>query len=104
MKLIGYVDGVELSFEFSPPDTFKAIIPKQLDGTYIVQLFAHDNAGNIDTFANTFVIINFDELSYEILESNINSKEQIEEFFAKEIEDKFEMKELVLYDFSEWRD
>jgi hypothetical protein len=69
MRLIGCVDGVEISFDFHPPSTFTAEIPRQIDGTYIVQLQAIDDAGNVTNYSNIFVLINFNALKFQILES-----------------------------------
>lgn len=70
MRLVGYVDGVEITFDFTPPNTFKAVIPKQLDGTYIVQLHAIDDAGNITNYFNVFVIIDMQKMRFKVLPKN----------------------------------
>lgn len=69
MRLIGHVDGVEISFDFHPPSTFTAEIPRQLDGTYILQLQAIDDAGNVTNYSNIFIKIDFSALKFQMLES-----------------------------------
>lgn len=72
MKLVGYVDGIEVRFDFYPPNLFKTEIPKQIDGTYILQLHVVDDAGNITSYSNIFVKIDFKQLYMEVLSSNFN--------------------------------
>lgn len=72
MRLIGNIDGIEVRFDFYPPNIFKAEIPKQLDGTYILQLHAIDEAGNITNYSDIFVRIDFKQLNIEVLPSNYN--------------------------------
>jgi hypothetical protein len=70
MRLVGYVDGIEVRFDFCPPSTFKAEIPRQLDGTYILQLRAIDDAGNETNYSNIFIKIDFQQLKIQILPIN----------------------------------
>jgi hypothetical protein len=70
MRLVGYVDGVEVKFDFTPPNTFTAIIPKQLDGIYILQLHAIDESGNQTNYSNIFVNIDFQKMSFRVLDEN----------------------------------
>ncbi|QZY56721.1 PF13754 domain-containing protein [Crassaminicella profunda] len=74
MKLIGYIDGVEVKFDFNPPNQFKAIIPKQLDGIYVLELHVIDQAGNRTNLTNMIVTIDFDKLMFEILEENYSDQ------------------------------
>lgn len=112
MKLIGYIDGVEVNFDFIPPNQFKAIVPRHLDGTYIVELQAEDNAGNCESITDIVVAIDFDKLSFRILDKNYhvneNSKDfsykvhqqvfltmESEVFYFKQLQQQFLYKELV---------
>lgn len=94
MKLIGYVDGVEVRFDFYPPSTFKAEIPKQIDGTYIIQLQAVDDAGNKTGYSNIFIEINFDKLTFKVLNPNFTHKLD-KEFEYAELQQEFSYKELM---------
>lgn len=85
MKLLGYVDGVEVKFDFYPPNLFKAEIPKQLDGTYIIQLQAVDDAGNITGYSNIFVKIDFTSLKVQILPKNFDYIKNGEGFGYKKV-------------------
>jgi hypothetical protein len=113
MRLIGYIDGVEITFDFYPPNTFKAEIPKRLDGTYIVQLRAIDSAGNESNYSNVFIRIDFEKLNIQVLPLNFEYKNnegyEIQEFFSKyvqkeysisystvEISSEFSYKELII--------
>lgn len=72
IRLIGVVNGVEVAFTFSPPNTFTATIPAIIKGTYYVHLKAIDDAGNETNYMNLHVMINFDTLSFKILDNTYN--------------------------------
>lgn len=84
VNLIGYVEGVEISFDFYPPDTYKGIIPKQIDGRYIVELRAIDEAGNTTGMTNVYILIDFDQLEFKVLSETYSSILEKEEY-ANEI-------------------
>lgn len=81
MKLVGYIDGVEISFIFSPPNQFKSIIPKKLSGIYIVELHAIDDAGNQNNYTNMLITIDFDKLTFNILKQDFLSNENKNDFY-----------------------
>lgn len=89
MKLIGYIDGIEVRFDFYPPHTFKAEIPKQLDGTYTVELKAIDEAGNESNFSNIFIRIDFNKMSFKVLEG-FSDKQENSDYSFKEVKDAFD--------------
>ena len=86
MKLIGYIKGVEISFDFHPPNIYKAIIPKQFDGVYIVNLKAIDDAGNENNYADMIVCIDFDKMSFKVLENNLKHIKKEENYIFNIIE------------------
>jgi hypothetical protein len=67
MKLIGRVNGVEISFDFYPPNQFRGEVPKNLTGVYVVQLQAVDDGGNTAEYSNIIIKIDFDSFKIEIL-------------------------------------
>lgn len=85
VNLIGYVKGVEISFDFYPPNTYKGIIPKQVDGRYIVELRAIDEAGNISGTTDTFILIDFDKLEYKVIEESYKSILEDDKYSKEEI-------------------
>lgn len=94
MKLIGYLDGIEVKFDFYPPNTFKAEVPKRIDGTYIIELHAADDAGNITNYSNLFVKIDFNLLKISILPFNFSDKTYQENNHIIEITSNFSFKEI----------
>lgn len=114
MKLIGYVDGIEVNFDFYPPNIYKAIIAKRLNGRYIVQLKALDDAGNETSSTDTYMYIDFQQmifkvlgdkfkfnidynnLEYEEIKNIYNSKEIDNKFNFKEVHSQYSCRELVL--------
>lgn len=72
IRLLGVVNGVEVSFTFHPPNTFTAEIPANLSGKYYVNLKAVDEAGNETNYMNLHVLIDFDSLSFKILNNTYN--------------------------------
>ena len=90
MKLIGYVGGAEIAFSFCPPNLFKAEIPKNQNGIYIVELHAVDDAGNQSGFTNIFVKIDFQQLKVSILSPNFNFIENGINLGYREIQNTYE--------------
>ena len=95
MKLIGYLDGVEAKFNFYPPNTFKAEIPKKMNGIYIVELHAIDDAGNQTNISNIAVLIDFDKLTFKVINSGLIYKESSSEYGYTEFPQEFGYKELI---------
>lgn len=114
MRLIGYIDGIEVSFDFYPPNIYRAIIPKRLNGRYIVQLKAIDQAGNETNTSDIYMYIDLKQMIFNVLEdkfkfnidnnglgyvevNNIyNSKEIDNKFNFLEIHSKYSYRELVV--------
>ena len=46
-KVIGKVDGQEVIYERGEGDKWIITVPLDLDGMYVVEVTAYDNAGNI---------------------------------------------------------
>lgn len=86
MKLKGYIDGVEVSFDFYPPNLWKAIIPRKLTGTYILQLKVIDSAGNETNFSDLFICIDFRNMKFEILGKRYDFREKDEEYLCIKLE------------------
>lgn len=99
MRLIGYVGGVEVSFDFTPPNTFKASVPKRQDGVYIVELHAVDNAGNITNYSGIFIKIDYKNLSIELLPGNYPFKVEEKSINLENVDSSFKVKETstILY-------
>lgn len=95
MKLIGYADGIEVKFDFYPPNNFKAEIPKNMSGIYNIELHAIDDAGNQTNMCNMAILIDFDKLQFKVLDSDILYKTESEEFGYKELQQEFTSKELI---------
>lgn len=95
MKLVGYADGVEVKFDFYPPNIFKAEIPKKVSGIYLLELHATDDAGNQTNMCDMAVLIDFDKLSFKILDTDILYKTENEDFEFKELQQEFMSKELI---------
>lgn len=94
MQLIGYIDGIEVNFDFIPPDKFTAEIPKKMSGVYIVELHAIDAAGNTSSYSNIFIKIDFQNLKVEMLQLNYDHKNNNEENKFNELECEFRSLEL----------
>ena len=46
-KVIGKVDGKEVVFEHAEGDLWNITVPLDLDGIYVVEVTAYDDAGNV---------------------------------------------------------
>lgn len=57
VAVYGSVDGVEVIFTPSGPDTWTCKVPKATDGEYIVDLYAVNDAGNKTYFATVLFTV-----------------------------------------------
>ena len=96
MKLIGYMDGIEVKFDFYPPNTFKAEIPKNMSGIYTVELHAIDDAGNQTNMCDIMMLIDFDRLTFKVIDSGLISKTDNKNYICKELQQRFLYRELVV--------
>lgn len=46
-KMIGKIDGQDIIFTRTANDDWRCVIPSQLDGKYVIELKAYDEAGNM---------------------------------------------------------
>lgn len=95
MKLIGQVNGVEISFDFCPPNSFNAVIPSGLNGTCIIQLKAVDDAGNETNQAGIYMLVDFQKMTFKKLDSNYVNKYENSKFSRMTVSSNYSYKELV---------
>lgn len=89
MRLIGYVEGIEISFDFYPPNTFVGVIPKRLNGSYAVELHAVDEAGNISNQTGLYVLIDFQQMGFKVLDDSYEPLANVSDFSSKEVLEEF---------------
>lgn len=89
MKLRGWVDGVEVNFDLTPPNTWKAIVPRQLDGTYIIQLKAISDMGNELNWSKIFIKINFQSMTMKVLPFAYIYNQEDEDIREKQVNSNF---------------
>jgi hypothetical protein len=76
MTLLGYLNGAEVRFDFSPDShTFKAEVPKSTSGVYILELHLTDDAGNTSSDCSAIVCIDFDKMNITILDMNFPDRQ-----------------------------
>ena len=56
-KVIGKVDGQEVIYERSEGDLWKVTVPLDLDGMYVIEVSAYDEAGNISFCTKMLLIV-----------------------------------------------
>jgi len=96
MRLIGFVNGVEIAFDFYPPNTFIANIPTCLNGSYIVQLKAIDGAGNEGYFTDVLVYIDFQKMTFKLLNNNFKHMQNRQQYEYEIIKHNYSFRELVM--------
>ena len=101
MNMVGYVDGIEVKFDFYPPNKFNAEIPKKLNGTYIIQLKVIDDAGNTNGYSDIFIKIDFTSLKIQILPESFNCIKNEEEFGYNELPLDYVKRINCAYDYAE---
>lgn len=61
-RVFGRANGTEISFERKGGDRWEAIVPSNLEGEYIVELYAENDAGNITYFCKSLFVVSGHEL------------------------------------------
>lgn len=89
IRLVGYVNGVEVTFTFTPPKVFRGVVPANLNGQYYLDLRAVDEAGNQTNYMELHVLIDFDALSFKILDERYNFNVEDKEDISSEIFDNY---------------
>ena len=56
-KVIGKVDGQEVIYGRSEGDLWKVTVPLDLDGMYVIEVSAYDEAGNISFCTKMLLIV-----------------------------------------------
>ena len=67
VKATGKVDGKEVIFERAEGDLWKVTIPYDLDGMYVVEVTAEDEAGNLSHLCSMLFVIAGHELQAAVV-------------------------------------
>lgn len=89
MKLIGFIDGVEIAFDYIHPNKFEGVLPNNLKGYYTVELRVTDDAGNVSGMSDMVVAIDFKNLKVKILENNFSMQKEENTFKSYELISKY---------------
>lgn len=57
VKVTGKVDGKEVIFDHTEGDQWKITVPLDLDGMYVIEVIAEDNAGNVAYCTKMLLIV-----------------------------------------------
>lgn len=96
MKLVGFIDGVEVVFDYFPPNQFKAYIPKRLNGIYNVELKCIDDGGNESGLAGMYIHVDVQKMIFKVLEKLYIEKVDTANFTVKEVSNKYCYRELMI--------
>lgn len=66
VKLTGVVNGDNVIFQRKDGDVWEATIPKNLNGEYVIELQAYDEAGNIGYAAKYIMTIDVETLCFKL--------------------------------------
>lgn len=103
VKMVGQADGAEIIFRLNDERDWIATIPKDLDGEYVVEIKAYDEAGNQAYASSMLFIVDPATLEVQVIPINyayktlehedFNNKTVISEFVYHEVRNSFEFKE-----------
>lgn len=79
--LTGKIDGAAINFKNVEGDMWQATIPPSLNGAYIVELTAVDEAGNIAYVAEYIVVVDLSTMHVSL---------QLSPYFSEKMNDKYE--------------
>lgn len=81
-KLEGIVNSTPVVFTKGNGDLWEATIPKTLNGVYIVELTATDDAGNIAYIARYILTIDITKLRVKLQQYPYNVKVKVKDYYA----------------------
>lgn len=81
-KLEGIVNSTPVVFTRRNGDLWEATIPKTLNGVYIVELTATDDAGNIAYIARYILTIDITKLRAKLQKYPYNVKVKVKDYYA----------------------
>ena len=82
VKLIGTINGDEVVFKKEEGDMWKATIPKNLNGEYVIELQAYDEAGNMGYMAKYIMTIDVGKLYLKLEAYPYYSKIVLSDFYC----------------------
>lgn len=82
-KLEGTINGQKVIFNKADGDDWEAIIPKSLSGTYVVELTAYDDAGNIGKAFKYLVMIDWGKLYIKLIRFPYEARAYLSDFNCK---------------------
>lgn len=66
-KVVGTVDNMEIVFSFNQTTgRWETAVPRDLDGTYVVDLWAYDEAGNAGYAATVLFTVDVERLHFNV--------------------------------------
>lgn len=84
VRLEGKVQGNDVIFNRIYGDDWEAVIPPSLNGAYIVELKAYDDAGNMAYTARYILIIDLTSIHAKIKIRKIETKIRLSRYHSKE--------------------
>lgn len=82
IKLVGTINGNEVVFEKEYGDMWKATIPKNLNGEYVIELRAYDEAGNMGYIAKYIMVVDIGKLCVKLEPYPYYSKISLSDFYC----------------------
>lgn len=73
-RVFGKGNGVDIVFEYQGGERWRAIVPANLEGEYIVDVYAEDEAGNVSYKCKTLFAICGHELRAYVLDSGYQAE------------------------------
>lgn len=83
VRLEGFVEGVPVVFTHKEGDLWEAVVPKKLNGIYIVEFTAYDEAGNVGFTTRYVLSVDFASLCVHLREYPYYTVLQAERYEAE---------------------
>lgn len=88
-KVIGKVDEREVIFERSDGDSWKITVPQDLDGMYVIEVTAEDEAGNIAYGTKMLLIVDPETLCVSLQPYDYSFDIMLDEYRVGVIPDRY---------------
>ncbi len=82
VKLIGSINGNYVSFQKSEGDVWEATIPKNLNGQYVVELYAYDEAGNIGYATKYIMTVDLKSLCIKLVPLQYYTNVRLSDYYC----------------------
>ena len=83
VRLEGKVQGQDVIFNRIVGDVWETVIPQSLNGVYVVELIAYDDAGNVAYTSKYILTVDLTSIHAKVRINRIDTQIRLSQYYAK---------------------